>query len=78
MSYWMEHRILLDHIYSLRHEGDQYQLARQALEGRPKKPTIWCKGLNWLGTCLSAWGNRLQERYGFAVQVANPAGGHTD
>jgi hypothetical protein len=67
MSYWMEHRILLDHYYSLLHEAEQYQLARQALEGRPKKPTIWCKGMSWFGVRLSAWGDHLQERYGYAA-----------
>jgi hypothetical protein len=78
MSYRMEHLIVMDRYYALLHEAEQYRLARQALEGRPKNQKIWCKGLSWFGSRLSAWGNQLQERYGFAVQVTTSVSGHSD
>jgi hypothetical protein len=77
MSYHMEHQSGMKHYHALLNEAEKYQLARQALEGRPKNQKIWCKGLSWFGSRLSAWGNHLQERYGFAVQVTTSVSGHS-
>jgi hypothetical protein len=63
----------LEHYYDLWCEAEQDRLARQALAGRPKNHPVtftgklWCQGLNWLGSRLSAWGKQLQEQYGTAV-----------
>jgi hypothetical protein len=71
MSLRMEPMNELQHYYDLLREAEHERLVREALKGRPKNQNAWCKGLGWLGSCLSAWGRQLQERYGTTVVVTS-------
>lgn len=64
MSNWLEDLNEMQHYYALRNEAEQHRLARQALAGQPVKPNLYCRLMSWSGCCLSAIGNKLQERYG--------------
>jgi hypothetical protein len=78
MSLWLEHLNELNHYDVLLREGEQSRLAHQALEGRQKKQKAWGKVMSWLGSCLSAWGDQLQERYGNTAAASALAESRSD
>lgn len=51
------------HYKDLRREADRARLVRQALAGRDTKQPLFCRMLSWLGHCLVAWGQWLQQRF---------------
>jgi hypothetical protein len=44
-------------------EAERERLVRQALAGRDTKRPLFCRMLSWLGHCLVAWGQWLQQRF---------------
>ena len=62
------HRLIGDLIESrrkgLRHEAEQARLAREARQNRQGTPGFYQPFLARLGNWLTAWGLRLQIRYG--------------
>jgi hypothetical protein len=64
MSDWMNDLNEMQRYYALRREAEQHRLVYQALEGRQRRPKIYCRVICWFGHCLSAIGKSLQEHYG--------------
>jgi hypothetical protein len=64
MSDWMNDLNEMQRYYTLRREAEQHRLVCQALEGRQRRPRIYCRIICWFGYCLSVIGKSLQERYG--------------
>jgi hypothetical protein len=81
MSLWSERPYEMDRYYILLHEAEQSRLVRQALGERQKQHKVWYKLMCWLGSRLSFWGKRLQERYEFALtdysSVSRESGGES-
>lgn len=52
-----------EHYKDLLGEVDRARLIRDALAGRDPKRPLFCRMLSWLGNCLVAWGQWLQQRF---------------
>ncbi|UCC64918.1 MAG: hypothetical protein JSV36_07720 [Anaerolineae bacterium] len=64
-----EERAQLERYKDIRREMERERLVRQALAGREKRGRFYGPALVWLGCRLVAWGRRLQESYGTAVEA---------
>jgi hypothetical protein len=56
-------------------EAERDRLARLALAGRQGSGRFHCRMLAGLGRWMVAWGVRLQERYGVAIEMPRTLGG---
>ncbi len=52
-----------EHYKDLLGEVARARLVREALAGRDPKRPFFCRMLSWLGHCLVAWGQWLQQRF---------------
>ena len=55
-------------------EVERDRLARLALAGRQGERRFLCRVLAGLGGRMVAWGSRLQQRYGVAIEMPHPLG----
>jgi len=78
MDRGMEYQNAREYHAGLLQDAEKRRLARHVFEGRQKYQKVWCNGLSWLGTRLSAWGEYLQTRYRFSVQAPTTVRGHSD
>lgn len=62
-------RVREEQTRELLREVERERLARLALAGRTRGAPILCRTLAGLGGRMVAWGSRLQERYGVAVEM---------
>lgn len=67
MSLWSERPYEMDRYYILLQEAEKVRLVRQVKTRRQRTLKVWYRVMGWLGSCLHAWGTRLQERYETAV-----------
>jgi hypothetical protein len=66
---WRIVNMAQEHCNDLLREAEQERLARQALQGRGPRGSLYCRALLRLGLWLAALGARLQAHYGASSAV---------
>ncbi len=65
--------LIREHVKDLHRQAQQNRLAREAAGGSHSAPRFYAPLLARLGSWMTAWGLRLQARYGKIVEVPRPA-----
>lgn len=72
-SFEFAERIMHAKVQEAQREAEAQRLQRQAGAVRARRDHFYCVALAQLGQRLSAWGERLQERYGAEGSTPTPS-----